>query len=310
MCLAVTLTLCASCLAPNSRSVSTKENDDLSAGFVRTPAQQFPEDDFYAKSAAFDFGNRYCTYFKTAETKGAAKEVIEAETRVYKVLCSSPESMFSPLATFSGKTRYAAHMLLLQDAFVQLEKLNQDANISRRFSTLRTQIQTQIELLGVDSQDSSFRNYVIKERLVTTEGYEKFWDNLKAQVALAGKAIRHSELGSSTGFIQFSAANKWPNLTVEELECIKTDPRFEKSYDFVCTKNRSELSAPYKTYLDFKRQYIEVLEAYQNESGKVERLKLDQKIRTLERDWVVGGFKMEGDTHYRILEIIRERCSN
>jgi hypothetical protein len=306
---ALVVSLCSSCSTLERQPVSSTDAQlSKSAALFRTPAQD-SENGFFAKAMAIEYGNKYCAEFRQTKTQGAGKDALEAETRVYKTICTDPEAMFAPVLAFSGKARYASHLLFLGEAVIQLENLNQDESYAPVLIALRDQLLTRInEALINGSPRSRFEDYAIKEGLATPDTFRKYWRDLTAQVTVVGEAIRHSELGSNPCFSRLSSANSWPTLTAKQLDCMKRDHQFEKSFDFVCAKDRGDLSGPYKSYLDYLRKFGEARMELQKATTDADRIRISRKMEYIRQDWVIEGYKTEGDAHYGVLDTIRSRC--
>jgi len=158
---------------------------------VRSPA----DEEEIAKKTAFDFGNSYCTYFrKYAEGHLADADVAKAEERIYVALCSTPEKMFAPLAAVNDKTRYAVHVLILDQAVINVEN-SIDSIHSPIFATLRSQIDEYNQRLFYGTE-SPFKKFVVKEGLTTSDKYESYFEQFSRKAEDIAEGIRNPKKDS------------------------------------------------------------------------------------------------------------------
>ncbi len=135
--------------------------------------------------------------------------------------------------------------------------------------------------------------------------------------APASHSIQNSEAqaeeqGSTPSFInecftKYRQEYEWAELTTTQIACLKKAGDLSKILEPLCAKDGRDFSDSHKAYLKFKTEWNEARETSSIVTDDKKPAAL-RKMRTLEMDWQIEGYKTETEKSIEVLSSLFGRC--
>ena len=89
------------------------------------------------------------------------------------------------------------------------------------------------------------------------------------------------------------AAKKRDNPSAKQIECIDQNQEVQVSLIGLCSADQRDFSAKYQAYRSYEIPFDETFQKFQTATDNSVKVRLQMKMRTIERDWRIFGFKDE-----------------